>query len=93
MFQRCDTEAHKSKIFTVWPFTEQVCCVEAVRRMCNRLAKRNVVVACTTAVGGSTDVGRWTDLGQALREGLTESANELNMVWDRGEERNQIILG
>lgn len=44
-------------------------------------------MACTTVVGGSTDVGGWTDLGHAMHEGLMESASEL--VRKRGEERKE----
>lgn len=46
-----------------------------------------MVAACTTVVGGSTDVGGWTDLGHAMHEGLMESASEL--VRKRGEERKE----
>lgn len=50
------------------------------------------MVAWTTAVGSSTDVGRWTDLGHALREEATELADELNIVRDRRQEKSGIKI-
>ena len=48
-----------------------------------------VMVAWTSVFDSSTDAKRWTDLEHALQEELAEFPEELNMVGERGMDREE----